>query len=62
MADKIPTIKLLNENQKKEANDLLKFYKYIYQYNHCGSVYGADNKEIGKICPVCELNLKQKKK
>lgn len=62
MADKkIPKLNLLSERKKKEASDLLKFYKYIYQCNSCGNLYGCDKHEKLVLCPVCELKLKGKK-
>lgn len=55
-------LKLLNNNQEKEAKNLLKSYKFVYICNSCGSCYGTDNKEKYKRCPVCESKLLRKKK
>jgi len=53
-------LKLLNNTQKEEAEEMLKFYKYVYICNSCGTVYGSDKEEKYKRCPKCELvNLKK---
>jgi rubrerythrin len=62
MEEEIPKLKILNDREKEETRDLLKFYKYIYQCNSCGRIYGADKNERLKVCPVCELNTKRNKK
>ena len=57
-----PELRLLNNTQEKESIDLLKFYKYVYICNACGSCYGTDNKERFKRCPICETKFLRKKK
>jgi len=55
-------LRVLNNTQKKETMDLLKFYKYIYLCNKCGSIYGSDSHEKGVLCPCCENKLRGRKK
>ena len=54
-------MKLLNETQKRQLQELLDFYNFYYICNMCGSVYGADKKETYKTCPKCELVIGKKK-
>lgn len=61
-SDKEMELTLLNKTQKELANDLLKFYKYVFICNRCGRVYGSDNKEKYKLCPICEIIIKKEKK
>ena len=55
-------LKLLNNTQKEEAENLFIFYKFVYICNSCGSIYGTDSQERFKRCPVCETKLLRKKK
>jgi len=55
-------LRLLNDTQKREANDLYKIYKFLYICNKCGAVYGSDKHEKLIICPNCETKLLKKRK
>ena len=55
-------IKLLNDEQIKQAKWWLKDYKFVWICDKCGSVYGTDFKKPVKICPTCLNNFKKKKK
>lgn len=50
-------LKLLNNTQKEDTEDLLRYYKLVYICNTCGRVYGSNNKERHKICPICETEM-----
>lgn len=53
-------LKKLNDTQKKEAEEFLKYYKFVYICNVCGSIYGTDRPEDkGRLCHVCEIKLKK---
>jgi len=55
-------LKVLNNTQKKEANDLYKIYKFIYLCNKCGTIYGADKHDKVALCPRCKTKILRKKK
>jgi len=57
-----PELRLLNNTQKEQADDLLRFYKFVYICNKCGNCYGTDGKEKFKRCPNCESKLLRKNK
>lgn len=52
-----PSLKLLNDNEKRIVNDLFRVYKLIYLCKFCGRLYGSDYPCDNKICPVCEGTL-----
>jgi len=54
----------LNDTQKKQAEDFLKSYRYIYVCNKCGNAYGSDFKETKtrKLCHICDMKYKKQKR
>lgn len=46
-------LKLLNNTQKEELRNVINFYKFFYICNLCGRLYGSDNKDFTKECPIC---------
>ena len=56
-------LKTLNDTQKEQARDLIKYYKFLYICKSCKDVYGSDSVEKNRICPKCESkSIKKRKK
>lgn len=50
-------LKILNDTQKAQLQEIISFYKYFFICNKCGRVFGSDSleKKMDKNikCPLC---------
>ena len=53
-------IGVLSEEEKKIAEDLLKYYKYVRICKWCHVLFGDDNELTSYHCPNCIKKLRDK--
>lgn len=53
--------KELSKEQKKEREDWLRSYKFVYICKKCGAMYGTDLEEKIVICPACYNKFRKMK-
>ncbi len=52
----VSKVGLLSDKQRKEADNILKNYKYVYVCEICNVLYGSDLLDNSKTCPLHTKN------